>query len=101
MLILKLIVVPLALLLLGITERVHGPRAAGWLAGFPVIAAPLLLFITLDNGPAFGSAAALAALFGLVPWLSFGTVYAWCARYYDWPLCAAAGLPGLGRGWRC
>lgn len=94
MLILKLIVVPLAVLLLGVAERVHGPRAAGWLSGFPVIAAPLLWFITIDQGTPFGAAAALAAFFGLVPWLTFGTVYAWCARYWDWPWCALCGFLG-------
>jgi hypothetical protein len=91
-LILKLIAVPLAVLLLGITERVHGPRAAGWLSGFPVIAAPLLLFIAIDQGPAFASTAALAAFFGLVPWLSFCMVYAWCTQFWSWPWCAAAGF---------
>jgi hypothetical protein len=37
-LILKLTIVPLALLALGIIERLHGPRVAGWLSGFPVVA---------------------------------------------------------------
>lgn len=91
MLILKLAVVPLAVLLLGIIERVHGPRAAGWLSGFPVIAAPLLVFITIDHGSAFGSAAALGAFFGLVPWLVFVSVYAWLARSFAWPWCAGGG----------
>ena len=54
MLILRLIIVPLAVLLLGITERVHGPRVAGWLSGFPVIAGPLLVFLASEgaNAPA-------------------------------------------------
>ena len=84
MLILKLTIVPLALLLFVIVERRHGPRVAGWMSGFPVVAFPLLLFITLDHGAAFGSAAALGAYFGLVPWLSFATCYAWCARSRNW-----------------
>ena len=92
MLIFKLAVVPLALLLLGIVERRHGPRIAGWLAGFPVIAGPLLLFVSLDHGKAFGSAAALAAFFGLLPWLSFSTVYAYCARFWGWGWSAVAGF---------
>lgn len=92
LLILKLIVVPLAVLLLGVTERVHGPRAAGWLSGFPVIAAPLLLFVTLDQGVPFGAAAAKAAFFGLVPWLTFVTAYGWCAQTRGWPLATLAGF---------
>jgi hypothetical protein len=88
-LILKLIVVPVALLLLGITERVHGPRVAGWLSGFPVIGGPILLFLTLDQGAQFGATAASAALFGMLPWLVFVSVYARCAQSLDWYWSAA------------
>ena len=66
LLILKLTIVPLALLIFGIVERLHGPRIAGWLAGFPIVGGPLLVFVTLEQGK-FGSAAALGAYFGLVP----------------------------------
>ena len=78
LLILKLTVIPLGLLLFGIVERLHGPRIAGWLAGFPMVGGPLLLFITLDHGAAFGSQAALGAYFGLVPWLAFCLTYVAC-----------------------
>jgi hypothetical protein len=84
LLILKLTIVPLALLLFVIIERRHGPRVAGWMSGFPVVAFPLLVFITLDHGAAFGSAAALGAYFGLVPWLAFTMCYAWAARRLNW-----------------
>ena len=88
MLILKLTIVPLALLLFGAIERRHGPRVAGWLSGFPIVGGPLLLFLTLDQGPAFGAQAALGAYFGLVPWLCFSMTYAWCARSLRWTWCA-------------
>ena len=84
MLILKLTIVPLGLLLFGIVERLHGPRVAGWLAGFPIVGGPLLLFVTLDHGLAFGSQAALGAYFGLVPWLAFTMSYAFCSRRLNW-----------------
>jgi hypothetical protein len=87
LLILKLTIVPLALLVFGIVERRHGPRIAGWLSGFPIVAFPLLVFITLDQGPAFGSAAALGAYFGLVPWLAFTMSYAWLAQRLNWMWC--------------
>jgi len=88
LLILKLTIVPLALLLFGVIERRHGPRVAGWLSGFPIVGGPLLVFLTLDQGPAFGSQAALGAYFGLVPWLSFTMTYAWCSRALNWVWCA-------------
>jgi hypothetical protein len=87
LLILKLTIVPLALLVFGIVERRHGPRIAGWLSGFPIVAFPLLVFITLDQGPAFGSAAALGAYFGLVPWLAFTMSYAFLAQRLNWFWC--------------
>jgi hypothetical protein len=92
LLILKLTIVPLALLALGIVERLHGPRVAGWLSGFPVVAFPLLLFISLDQGPAFGSAAALGAWFGLVPWLAFTMTYAAATRRFHWLACTVIGF---------
>ena len=87
MLLLKLTIVPLALLVFGIVERRHGPRVAGWLSGFPIVGFPLLLFVTLDHGPAFGSAAALGAYFGLVPWLAFTMTYARLAQRLNWVWC--------------
>jgi hypothetical protein len=92
LLILKLTIVPLGLLLFGIVERLHGPRVAGWLAGFPIVGGPLLVFITLDHGIAFGSQAALGAYFGLVPWLAFTMTYAFCARRLNWLWCSLIGF---------
>jgi hypothetical protein len=83
-LILKLTIVPLALLVFSIIERRHGPRVAGWLSGFPIVGGPLLVFMTLDHGQVFGSAAALGAWFGLVPWLAFAMNYAWLAQRLSW-----------------
>jgi len=91
-LILKLTLVPLALLVFGIVERLHGPRVAGWLAGFPIVAGPILLLLALNSGPTFTAAAALGGYFGLVPWLAFTTSYAWCSRRWHWPLAALAGF---------
>lgn len=92
MLLLKLTIIPLAVLALGIVERLHGPRVAGWLSGFPVVAFPLLLFVTLDHGPGFGSAASLGAWFGLVPWLCFALTYSYCSRALNWFWCTVIGF---------
>jgi len=92
LLILKLTIVPLGLLLFGIVERLHGPRVAGWLAGFPIVGGPLLLFVTLDHGLSFGSQAALGAWFGLVPWIAFTMTYAFCSKRLDWLWCTIMGF---------
>jgi hypothetical protein len=87
MLFLKLTVVPLALLALGLAERRLGPRLAGWLAGIPVVAGPLLVFVTLAHGRIFGAHAALGAWLGTVPWLGFANVYVLAARHMAWGWC--------------
>jgi uncharacterized membrane protein (GlpM family) len=92
LLILKLTLVPLALLAFGIAERLHGPRVAGWLAGFPIVAGPILVFLAMDHGADFTAAAALGAYFGLVPWLAFTACYAWCSNSWHWLLSALASL---------
>jgi uncharacterized membrane protein (GlpM family) len=89
LLLLKLTLIPLAVLALGIMERLHGPRVAGWLSGFPVVAFPLLLFVTLDHGGDFGSASALGAWYGLVAWLGFAMTYSRCSRHLNWLWCIA------------
>ena len=92
LLILKLTIVPLALLTLGVIERLHGPRLAGWLAGFPVIACPVLLFVAQEDGTAFAQAAALGAWFGLVPWLAFVLSYTALTRRFHWLACTVIGF---------
>ena len=92
LLILKLTIVPLALWLFGVIERRHGPRVAGWLSGFPIVGGPLLAFITLEHGNAFGSEAALGAYFGLLPWLAFTATYAFCARRLHPVWCTGIGF---------
>jgi hypothetical protein len=92
LLILKLTILPLALWLFGLIERKHGPRVAGWLSGIPIVGGPLLAFITLEHGNAFGSQAALGAYFGLVPWLGFTATYAVCARRLNPFLCTVTGF---------
>ena len=60
MLALKLVVVPTFLALVSLAARRWGPGFAGWLAGLPVVAGPILVFIALERGAAFASDAACA-----------------------------------------
>ena len=64
LLILKLTIVPLGPLVFGIVERLHGPRVAGWLAGFPIVGGPLLCSSPWITARRSAPEAALGACFG-------------------------------------
>jgi hypothetical protein len=81
---LKLLLVPSLIYFITIAGRRWGARVAGWLAAFPVIAAPLLVVIALEHGPAFGVAAAAGTLLAIVPYALFCLTHAWCARRMTW-----------------
>ncbi len=88
----KLTLVPL--LILGITAagRRWGPSVAGWLSAFPVVAGPILFFMTLEQGSSFGAEAAVSMLLTIVAHLCFGVAYAWAACRQSWPVSLAVAL---------
>ena len=73
---LKLLLVPALLALVTLAGRRWGQRVAGWLGSFPIVAGPILLILTLENGVAFGVAAA---------------AYDEARRYYDAAIAEASG----------
>ncbi len=80
LLILKLTLVPLFLGLISIAGQRFGPSVAGWLAGLPVVVAPILFLIGLEQGAGFACDAAiytLATVAGVIAWVAS---YAWMAR---------------------
>ncbi|MBL8384699.1 MAG: hypothetical protein JNM90_16575 [Burkholderiales bacterium] len=101
MMLLKLAAAPLAVWLSSLAGRRWGHRVAGLIGGFPLIAAPIVLFIALDAPRAF--AADLA-------WMTVATApgaaahcfaYAWLARAgWRWPAClAVAWAACVGLAW--
>ncbi|XSS61170.1 hypothetical protein ACP9OK_20205 [Pseudomonas sp. B11] len=91
MLLLKLLTVPAFLLLISLASRRWGPNVAGWLAGFPVVVGPILLFLALEQGQAFATQAAVAALSAVFAMIAFSVAYTHAARTLAWPgaLCIA------------
>lgn len=92
MLTLKLLLVPGALLLVSLAGRRWGAQVAGWLAGLPVVAGPILLVLALEQGARFASGAASAALAAILASVSFSVAYARLAQRARWPFALIAGL---------
>lgn len=84
LLLLKLLLVPSALLALSLVGRHFGPAVAGWLAGLPVVAGPILLVLALENGADFSSTAAISAMAAVFASVAFSLSYAHAARKGPW-----------------
>lgn len=92
MLALKLTLVPLFLLVVSMSGKWWGPSIAGWLAGLPVVAGPILFILVLAHGPSFGARAATLSLSAILASEAFNFAYAWTCRSRSWHVALAAGL---------
>ncbi len=73
----KLTLAPLLVVVATLLGRRFGPRITGWIAGFPIVAGPVLLFYALEQGPLYAAAAAKATIEGLISLSVFALAYAW------------------------
>lgn len=91
-LVLKLLLVPALIAGVTLAGRRWGAAVAGWLSAFPVVSAPILFFIALDQGAGFAAHAAVGTLSAVLAILAFGLGYAWAATRYGWGISLAAGF---------
>jgi hypothetical protein len=92
MIAIKLLLVPLLLAAVTIAGRRWGQNVAGWLGSFPIVAGPILLVLSLEQGPAFGARAAQFALAGIAATMAFFVVYARVAQHAGWGSSMLAAL---------
>jgi len=83
-LVLKLLLVPSLLAAVTLVARRWGANVAGWLASFPIVAGPVLLVVTLEQGAVFGARAAGAAVAGIAPTMLFVVLYASLSVRFRW-----------------
>ncbi len=88
---LKLLLVPGLIAVVSLAGRRWGPRIGGLLAGLPMVAGPVLLFLALEQGVSFAAGAALSALAALVGVAGFCVAYAWTALQRPWAVGLVAG----------
>ena len=79
LLLFKLTLAPLLVLGATLAGRKWGQTAAGLVAGFPIVAGPILFFFALERGPVFAAGAAQATLLGLISLSFFALAYSWRA----------------------
>ncbi|MGF6772792.1 putative membrane protein (GlpM family) [Paraburkholderia sp. GAS199] len=91
---LKLALVPAFLAALTAAGRIWGPSVAGWLAGLPVVAGPIVLLLALERGPAFAAQASAASIAAIAASEAFNFSYAWTCRRFAWPLALLVGMAG-------
>ncbi|HEX7933161.1 MAG TPA: hypothetical protein VF573_08815 [Paraburkholderia sp.] len=94
MLALKLALVPAFLAALTLAGRVWGPSVAGWLAGLPVVAGPIVLLLAIARGAPFAAQASVASIAAIAASEAFNFAYAWSCRRLSWPLALVAGMTG-------
>ncbi|MGH7125249.1 MAG: hypothetical protein ACREFI_12810 [Stellaceae bacterium] len=92
---LKLVLTPALIGISTMVGRRWGQAVGGWLVGLPLTSGPVVLFLALEHGTAFGANAAEGSLRGLVAESSFALCYAWTAQRQDWPLAFLAGALGF------
>lgn len=83
-LLLKLTLSPTLVAGASLAARRWGPQVGGWIAGFPIVAGPVLFFYAWEQGVAFASQAAVGTLVGLVSLALFAVVYGRTAFRFPW-----------------
>lgn len=89
LLLLKLGLVPSIVLLVSLAGRRWGATVAGRLSSFPVVAGPILIFLSIEHSPQFSAEAAAATVAGIGALAAYVLAYAWMAMRHDWPLSLA------------
>src|SRR2546422_10904497 len=86
---LKLVLVPSFIGLVSLAGKRWGARFAGWLAGMPIVAGPILFLLWVERGAGFARAAAVYSLAAVASVIAYSTGYAWLSRRWAWPVALA------------
>jgi len=89
-LVLKLVLTPTLIGAASLAGRRWGPVVSGWLVGFPFTSAPIALFLALNQGATFASAAAAGTMAGALSQAAFCLAYGWLAARERWPIALGA-----------
>lgn len=77
---LKLTLVPVFIWLVTLAGRRYGDSLAGLLGGLPIVAAPIVVFMLVEQGRDFAVAASFSAVSSVLCLLCFNLAYSWSTR---------------------
>jgi hypothetical protein len=92
---LKLFLVPSLIYAVTLAGRRWGPAVAGWLSAFPIVAGPILLAISLEQGAGFAATAAEGTLMAVLAMIAFSLAYAWASGRWG----VAGAMPSALAAW--
>jgi uncharacterized membrane protein (GlpM family) len=96
MLAIKLTLVPAIIYAVTLAGRRWGARVAGRLSAFPVVAGPILLFVAIEQGPAFAADAGAGTVAAIAAFAAYSLVYSWLATRFAWPASLAGAYAAYG-----
>ena len=90
LLLLKIVVPPVLVAGISLAARLWGPTVGALLMGLPWLTGPVLFFLALDKGEAFGVGACTGIELGVVSICAFVLAYGAATALAPWPVCLAA-----------
>lgn len=91
----KFVLVPLLIGMITLAGARFGPRVAGVVTGFPVVAGPIAFVMALQQGAEFAARSATATLAGEASLAAFCVLYAATALRAPWWISTAIGWAGF------
>ncbi len=90
LLIFKFTVTPILVGLASLAARRWGNTVAGLITGFPLMTAPIAIFLTIEQGAEFTISTSIGILVALVGIAVYALAYVLTARICSWPFAIAA-----------
>lgn len=77
--------------LVTLASRRWGVKVGGWLAGLPIVAGPISLFLALEQGPDFAAHAMVGTTLALAGLVGYIRTYVFLVVKYPWWICTLGG----------
>jgi hypothetical protein len=90
LLLVKLVAVPMLVLSASLAARKWGPAVGGLIIGLPLTSGPVLVFLAIEQGVDFASAAAVGTLLGVVPLALYCSTFSRMGLKSSWKAATAA-----------